>query len=142
MTRGAVVAVVAAVTAGCTGGGGTAGTSAPPASGPSSASSCPSFVLDRSGGECLDTFELGGELYRVACAPVPEILLDVPVGARWGRAAVRAVAAVPSAHAVAADDPECGDFALALRDDLPDEVAADIVHEVERAASLPPDLET
>jgi hypothetical protein len=138
-----LVAVVAAVAAGCTGGGEAADTPSHSGPGSSSTNACPAFVLERHGGNCVDTFELGGHVYRVACAPVPEILLDVPLGARWGRAVVRAVAAVPPAHAVAvtANDGGCGDFALALRNDLPEEVAAAIVHEVERAASLPPDLE-
>jgi len=108
-----------------------------------SASPCPSFVLTRNDGECRDTFELDRETFRVTCVAVPEILLDVAVPSRWGGGAVRAIAAVPAAHGVAvpADDPTCGAYALALRADLPADVADAVVGEVERAAALPPDLE-
>jgi hypothetical protein len=107
-----------------------------------STSPCPTFVLARNDGTCVDTFRFGSATYRVACIEVPELLLDVPVEARWGRGAVRAIAAVPTAHAVAvtADDATCGEFALAVRADLPGATVDAIAGEMERAASLPPDL--
>lgn len=133
--------LVLALASACTGGGGPAET--PHATSPSSDATCPAFVLDRNGGECVDTFDLSGEAYRVTCQEVPEMLLDVAVDARWGHGPVRAIAAVPSVQAVAvsADDDECGAFALAVRDDLPQDTKASIAHEVEAAASLPPDLD-
>ena len=133
--------VAAVVVASCTG-----DAPSPPSPAPSadpSTAGCPSFVLERNGGACVDTFDLEGATYRVDCVPVPELLLDVTVPVRWGRAAVRAIAAVPAAHAVAVtgSGDACGTHALALRTDLPPETASAIVEEVERAASLPPDLE-
>ena len=134
-----LVAVV--VAASCTG-----DAPAPPSPAPSSvptAAGCPSFVLERNDGECLDTFDLDDATYRVACVAVPELLLDVTVPVRWGGAAVRAIAAVPATHAVAVtgSGDGCGAHALALRTGLPPELATAIVEEVERAGSLPPDLE-
>ncbi|HSL11147.1 MAG TPA: hypothetical protein VLA82_07515 [Actinomycetota bacterium] len=99
--------------------------------------------MARHGGACVDTFVLDDATYRVTCVAVPAFMLDVPVRARWGRAAVRAIVAVPAAHAVAvtADDETCGAFALARRADLPRETADAIADEMARAAELPPDLE-
>jgi hypothetical protein len=139
----AVAAVIGVLATACT------GDDEPPAAPTSAASvatssACPRFVLDRNDGVCADTFELAGATYRVACVSVPEVLLDVPLDARWGGGAVRAIAAVPAAHAAAvtADDEQgCGAFAVALRTDLPDDVAEAIADELERAASLPPDLQ-
>lgn len=104
--------------------------------------SCPGFVLDRNDGECADRVELDGRTYVLGCTTVPEILIDVPLPARWGGAAVRAIAAVPSAWAVAvrAEDESCGTYALAMRDDLSPGTRNGIVEELERAADLPPDL--
>lgn len=104
--------------------------------------SCPDFVLDRNDGECIDRIELEGRTFVVGCTSVPEVLIDVPLPARWGRAAVRAIAAVPSEWAVAvrADDGSCGAYALAMRDDLSPGTRDGIVDELERAGDLPPDL--
>lgn len=104
--------------------------------------SCPGFVLDRNDGKCVDRVELDGRTYVVGCTTVPDILIDVPLPARWGRAAVRAIAAVPSVWAVAvrAEDASCGAYTLAMRDDLSRATRDGIVEELERAADLPPDL--
>jgi hypothetical protein len=139
----AIAAVIGVLATACT------GDDEPPAPTPSAAtaatsSGCPQFVLDRNDGVCADTFELGGATYRLACVSVPEVLLDVPLDARWGGGAVRAIAAVPAAHAAAVtadDDQRCGALAVGLREDLSDDVADAIVDELERATSLPPDLE-
>jgi hypothetical protein len=138
----AIAAVIGVLSTACT------GDDEPPATTSTaravSPSGCPAFVLDRNDGVCADTFELGGATYRVACVSVPEVLLDVPLDARWGGGVVRAIAAVPVAHAAAVaadDDRRCGAFAVGLREDLSGDVAEAIVDELERAASLPPDLE-
>lgn len=111
-------------------------------SAPGSMSACLAFVLDRNGGACVDTLELDGSTYRVRCVAVPEVLLDVAVPARWGRSAVRTIAAVPASQALAVTGTgdRCGSHPLALRTDLSEDTAAAIVEEVEQAASLPPDL--
>lgn len=116
----------------------------PAASAPPSVSAeteCPSFVLERYDGRCVDELNLAANTYRVACVPVPDVLIDVRLDARWGRRPVRAIAAVPAVHAVAvtADGGRCGAYALALRTDLSDETRQAILREVERAASLPLD---
>ena len=107
------------------------------------AADCPAFVLERHDGRCVDEFSVAGHPYRVRCVAVPEVLIDVPLDARWGRRTVHAIAAVPSAHAAAvtAGDERCGTYALALRTDLSIDTREAIVEEVEDAASLPPDLE-
>jgi hypothetical protein len=105
---------------------------------------CPTFVLDRHDGACVDTFGFDARTYRVACVEVPSVLLDVAVDARWGRRPVHAIVAVPSVQglAVVADDEDgCGAFALAVASDVSAETQAAIVDEVERAAALPADLE-
>jgi hypothetical protein len=104
---------------------------------------CPAFVLERHGGRCVDELQIAESSYRVRCIAVPEVLIDVPLDARWGRRTVHAVAAVPSAHAVAvtAGDERCGTYALALRTDLSAATQDAIIEEVEDAASLPPDLQ-
>jgi hypothetical protein len=138
----AISLVIGVVAAACTRDGGPSSPTS--ATSVASPTGCPAFVLDRNDGACADTFEFDGATYRVACVAVPDILLDVPLDARWGGGAVRAIAAVPAAHAaaVAADDEQrCGTFAVGFREDLPDAVAEAIVDELERAASLPPDLE-
>jgi hypothetical protein len=122
------------------------GEPAPPpvgTSAPGSTAACLPFVLDRNGGTCVDTLELDGSTYRVQCVAVPEVLLDVPVPARWGRSAVRTIAAVPATQALAVTGTgdRCGSHPLALRTDLSEDTAAAIIEEVERGASLPPDLE-
>ena len=108
------------------------------------ATTCPTFVLDRHDGGCVDTFVFDARTYRVACVEVPSVLLDVAVDARWGRRPVHAIVAVPSVQglAVVADDEEgCGAFALAVASDVSAETRAAIVDEVERAAELPADPE-
>ncbi len=139
----AIASVIGVLATSCTADDGPPAATTSPATAATS-SGCPQFVLDRNDGVCVDTFELGGATYRVACVAVPEVLLDVPLDARWGGGAVRAIAAVPVAHAAAVtadDDQRCGAFAVGLRKDLPGDVAEAIVDELERAASLPPDLE-
>jgi hypothetical protein len=104
---------------------------------------CPAFVLERHGGRCVDALRVAESSYRVRCIAVPEVLIDVPLVARWGRRTVHAIAAVPSAHAVAvtAGDERCGTHALALRTDLSVGTQDAIIEEVEAAGSLPPALE-
>lgn len=141
-----MIGIVVAIAAGCT---------APPSGDPtpsagSSAGAvsptlddCLTFVLDRNHGRCVDTLELEGATYQVMCVAVPPFMLDAAVPARWGRSAVRAIAAVPTAHAVAvtADDEECGTFALAVGTGVELETRDLIVEEMQAAADLPPDLE-
>ena len=104
---------------------------------------CPAFILDRHDGACVDSFGFAARTYRVACVEVPAVLVDVAVDARWGRRPVHAIAAVPSAQALAvvAEDERCGTFSLAVASDISTETRTAIVDEVERAAMLPPDLE-
>jgi hypothetical protein len=135
----AISVALTLLAASCTGAATETGSPQPSSPG----ANCPAFVLERHEGRCVDRFELAGYTYRVECVAVPELLIDVPLDARWGRRTVHAIAAVPFAHAAAvtAGDERCGTFALALRMDLSAETRAAIVDEVEDAASLPPDLE-
>lgn len=91
---------------------------------------------------CDQPIEVEGAVFDPVCIPVPRFLLDVSLGARWGGAKVRAIAAVPAAHAVAVKSPEpdaCGEWSLAVRTDLSPDVRVGIEQEVRDAESLPPD---
>lgn len=145
MKKAATIGIVVAIAAACT--AAPAGDPTPSAGssavGVSPTLDCPTFVLDRNDGRCLDTLELEGVTYRVMCVAVPPFMLDVAVPARWGGSAVRAIVAVPTAHAVAvtADDERCGTFALAVASGVGLETRDLIVDEIRAAAELPPDLE-
>jgi hypothetical protein len=141
--RGIALAVTL-LGAACTAGGEPpSAATAPPSDATAKPNACPAFVLERNDGACVDSFDHDGATYQVRCVVVPDVLIDVPVAARWGRGAVRAIAAIPVVHAVAVTGigDECGAYPLALRDGLSHETAEAIVAELERAATLPPDLE-
>jgi hypothetical protein len=89
-----------------------------------------------------DPIEVGALRFDRVCITVPPFMLDVALGARWGGAKVRAIAAVPAVHAVAVMSPDpddCGEWSLALRTDLSPSVRTGIENELRAAASLPPD---
>jgi hypothetical protein len=89
-----------------------------------------------------DPVEVDGLEFDPACIPVPPFMLDVPLGARWGGAKVRTIAAVPAVQAVAVMSPDpdtCGEWSLALRTDLSPDVRTGIEDELRAAATLPPD---
>jgi hypothetical protein len=119
---------------GCTSGS----AEAPPLAGSASADTdCP-VVADA----CDEPVEVDDAVFDLVCVPVPRFLLDVSVGARWGGAKVRAIAAVPAVQAVAVRSPDpdvCGEWSLAMRTDLSPDVRMGIEQEIREAESLPPD---
>ena len=141
MIRRAVPLLLTFFAAACTGGAPAADPPSPTVYRPE----CPSFAEGRVGPDCDLTVQVRGATYGLACVPVPSFLLDVPLAARWGGAKVRSIAAVAVEHAVAvlADDAtgECGEWTIATREGLEDELLEDLAQELRDAATLPPDPE-
>lgn len=122
MRLGSALVLLALLTAACTG-----DTSAP-SGGPATGRCSP-------GQDCRIQVVSGQTRYALECVPVAEALVDIELPHEPGRRALRAIAGISSTQAVAVlwREPEgCGQWALAIADDLMDDTAASVREEVAR----------